>query len=47
MLGDLEWLTSITELPIVVKGIQTAEDAEHCADIGVAVPTSLVLDYNY
>lgn len=34
--ADLEWLTSITELPIVVKGIQTAEDAEHCADIGVA-----------
>jgi 4-hydroxymandelate oxidase len=33
---DLEWLASITELPIVVKGIQTAEDAEHCADVGVA-----------
>ncbi len=34
--SDLKWLRSITDMPMVIKGIQTAEDAllcvEHCAD---------------
>ncbi|MEU6646729.1 alpha-hydroxy acid oxidase [Saccharomonospora sp. NPDC046836] len=33
---DLEWLRSLTDLPIVVKGIQTAEDARLCAQLGFA-----------
>ncbi len=31
---DLEWLRSITSMPLVVKGIQTAEDARLCAENG-------------
>lgn len=34
--NDIKWLQSITKLPIVVKGIMTAEDAELCANIGIA-----------
>ena len=33
---DLEWLASITDLPIVVKGILTAEDARLACEHGVA-----------
>lgn len=33
---DIEWLKGITRLPIVVKGIMTAEDAVIAADAGVA-----------
>jgi 4-hydroxymandelate oxidase len=33
---DVEWLRSITGLPIVLKGIQTAEDADLCTEHGVA-----------
>ncbi len=33
--GDLEWLRSITSMPLMVKGVQTAEDAALCADHGV------------
>ena len=32
---DLEWLRSITALPILVKGILTAEDAELACEAGV------------
>uniref|UniRef100_R4G4U1 (S)-2-hydroxy-acid oxidase n=1 Tax=Rhodnius prolixus TaxID=13249 RepID=R4G4U1_RHOPR len=32
---DIKWLRSITDLPIVLKGIQTAEDAIIAAEIGV------------
>lgn len=32
---DLDWLRQITELPIVVKGIMTAEDARIAVDNGV------------
>ena len=32
---DLEWLRSLTSMPLVVKGIQTAEDARLCAENGV------------
>ena len=32
---DLEWLRSLTSLPIVIKGIQTAEDALLCLEYGV------------
>ena len=31
---DLEWLRSRTSLPLVIKGIQTAEDARLCAENG-------------
>ena len=31
---DLEWLRSITSMPLVVKGIQTAEDARLCVENG-------------
>ena len=34
--GDLEWLASLSELPLVVKGIQTAEDAALACRQGVA-----------
>jgi 4-hydroxymandelate oxidase len=33
---DIEWLTSLTSLPIVVKGIQTGEDAMLCREHGGA-----------
>jgi isopentenyl diphosphate isomerase/L-lactate dehydrogenase-like FMN-dependent dehydrogenase len=32
---DLAWLRSLSDLPLVVKGIQTAEDARLCLDHGV------------
>ncbi|MFE2183544.1 alpha-hydroxy acid oxidase [Streptomyces sp. NPDC059455] len=32
---DLEWLRGITDIPIVVKGVTTAEDAVQAADNGV------------
>jgi len=32
---DLAWLKSQTRLPVVVKGILTAEDATHAADLGL------------
>ena len=32
--SDLEWLRSITSMPLVVKGIQTAEDARLCVENG-------------
>ncbi|NEE24812.1 alpha-hydroxy-acid oxidizing protein, partial [Streptomyces sp. SID7982] len=31
---DLEWIRSRTRLPIVVKGVLRAEDAEHCVALG-------------
>src|SRR4029077_5176920 len=31
----IQWLRSITSLPIVIKGIQTGEDARLCRDYGV------------
>jgi 4-hydroxymandelate oxidase len=31
---DLEWIKSATDLPIVAKGIMTAEDVELCAEAG-------------
>jgi 4-hydroxymandelate oxidase len=31
---DLEWIKSATDLPVVAKGIMTAEDVELCAEIG-------------
>lgn len=34
--ADLEWLRSLTSLPIVLKGIMTAEDARAAADSGAA-----------
>lgn len=33
---DVEWLKSITKLPIILKGILTAEDALIAANLGVA-----------
>ncbi|XP_030767950.1 hydroxyacid oxidase 1 [Sitophilus oryzae] len=33
---DIAWLKSITKLPIVLKGILTAEDAIIAADVGIA-----------
>ena len=33
--SDLDWLRSVTNMPIVIKGIQTAEDARLCAENGV------------
>lgn len=32
---DLEWLRSLTAMPLVIKGVQTAEDARLCAENGV------------
>jgi 4-hydroxymandelate oxidase len=32
---DLDWLQSLTNLPIIIKGLQTAEDAKRCVDYGV------------
>ncbi|HWV18341.1 MAG TPA: alpha-hydroxy acid oxidase [Rhodocyclaceae bacterium] len=34
--ADIEWLVSQTSLPVVLKGILTAEDALHAIDAGVA-----------
>ncbi|HEY2988698.1 MAG TPA: alpha-hydroxy acid oxidase [Candidatus Binatia bacterium] len=31
---DLEWIKSMTDLPVVAKGIMTGEDVELCADAG-------------
>jgi 4-hydroxymandelate oxidase len=33
---DIEWLRSMTKLPIVVKGIQRADDAARAAEMGVS-----------
>ena len=33
--SHLEWLRSLTTMPIVIKGIQTAEDARLCTEYGV------------
>ena len=33
--SELEWLRSLTSLPLVVKGIRTAEDTRLCVDNGV------------
>ena len=33
---DIEWLRSITPLPLALKGILTAEDAYQCAERGIA-----------
>jgi 4-hydroxymandelate oxidase len=32
---DIDWIRSVTSVPIVVKGIQTAEDAALCVEHGV------------
>lgn len=32
---DLDWVRSVTSLPIILKGIQTAEDARLCVEHGV------------
>ena len=32
--SDLEWMRSITTLPLVIKGIQTGEDAKLCVEHG-------------
>ena len=32
---QLDWLRSLTSLPLVIKGIRTAEDARSCVDHGV------------
>ena len=31
---DMEWIKGQTDLPVVAKGIMTAEDVEQCADVG-------------
>lgn len=33
--SDLEWLRSISSMPIIIKGIQTSEDARLCTQYGV------------
>ncbi|ONK65392.1 uncharacterized protein A4U43_C07F36630 [Asparagus officinalis] len=33
---DIEWLKSITKLPLLLKGILTAEDAQRAVDAGVS-----------
>ncbi len=33
--SDLEWLRSLSSMPVVIKGIQTAEDARLCTEYGV------------
>jgi 4-hydroxymandelate oxidase len=33
--SDLRWLRSITDMPIVIKGIKTVKDAQLCVDHGV------------
>jgi isopentenyl diphosphate isomerase/L-lactate dehydrogenase-like FMN-dependent dehydrogenase len=32
---DLEWIKSLTDLPVIAKGIMTGEDAKQCADTGI------------
>ena len=32
--SDLQWLRSITSMPLIIKGIQTAEDGRLCVDYG-------------
>ena len=32
---DIEWIRSLTSLPLIIKGIQTAEDARLCVEHGV------------
>jgi isopentenyl diphosphate isomerase/L-lactate dehydrogenase-like FMN-dependent dehydrogenase len=32
---DLEWIKSITDLPVIAKGIMTGEDAQLCAESGI------------
>jgi len=32
---DLKWIREMTSLPLVIKGIQTVEDALKCVDVGV------------
>ena len=32
--SDLEWIRSITSMPLIIKGIQTHEDARLCVDYG-------------
>lgn len=34
--NDVDWLRSVTSLPLVLKGILTAEDARLCAERGIA-----------
>jgi 4-hydroxymandelate oxidase len=34
--ADVEWLRAITSLPLVLKGVLTAEDAHQCAERGIA-----------
>ncbi|GMQ08071.1 hypothetical protein CsSME_00051976 [Camellia sinensis var. sinensis] len=34
--GDIDWLRSVTSLPILVKGVLTAEDAIKAMEVGVA-----------
>ena len=33
--ADVQWLRSITSMPLVIKGVQTAEDARLCVENGV------------
>ncbi len=33
--SDMEWLRTITSMPLVIKGIQTAEDARLCVEHGM------------
>jgi 4-hydroxymandelate oxidase len=33
---DIEWVRSLTSLPVLVKGIMTAEDAARALDVGIA-----------
>ncbi len=33
---DVEWLRSLTRLPVIVKGVDRADDAKHAIDAGVA-----------
>ena len=33
--SDLEWLRSLSSMPIIIKGIQTSEDARLCTEYGV------------
>lgn len=34
--GDVAWLTEVTGLPVVVKGVLRADDARRCVDAGAA-----------
>ena len=33
---DIEWLAGLSDLPVVVKGVQRADDALRCVDAGAA-----------